>query len=154
MDMEGAIRLERPQEARVMIESILGLLDGLGASSPVILPFRDIRDGLTGSPTLDSLRIEADESLETLLDARGLQARYRFGKGSEAVRFAILSGNESFVTDNGIDYLDLGKTAELSPSASESLGRLVDVIADGDFSAQAQARMLTLIEAVIREAAL
>ena len=147
MDAEGAIRTNRTDEAGVTMELILTLLDDLGASGPVVVPFREVRDGA-------GELADADRDVERWLSVQPSHlARYQFGKGSEVVRFAMVAGNDPFVTGSGIDYLDVGRRADLSGSADERLSVLISLIDDGNFSVDDEARMLTLLEGVMAEAA-
>jgi hypothetical protein len=148
MDAQGQIRVDRRTDARVTIELALGLLDDLGAPSPVILPFRDVRDG---SGDLE----EADSSVETWLGPTPTQlARYRFGKSSEAVRFATVAGERDLVVGaiRG-GYFDPAQESGLTPDVLDSLDAFSELAASSDFNPTEQTRMVSLLEGVMTRAA-
>ncbi len=135
LKMEGYARIARLDEARRSTDAMLRILSSMDAAPTVTIPYRHISAGFAdGHPVDVHGRSTADRSLDLWLATIGrvAQARYRFGKGTEAARLAITSGDVAFLqTPEGRAFLDLIDEVDLTAAEVETLAELLTLVEPG-----------------------
>lgn len=129
MDVEGAIRADESDAARDSQEQVVSLLESLNAPSPVLFSYREPFDALT-----EDGRIEAEEGVESWLSgAPPRLARYRLGRGAEALRFAVHAGDPGLIRRSSRN-LDPAYLEGLGPDARDSAEVLLSLASAGRLS--------------------